>query len=89
MSRGRFTTLTFRRPEARLAFAIVGVRTVRRPPVLAGRRLAATGLGLEGREGMTLEFSMVGRGFEGEGEFCERVPPREIAQYGNSKKSLL
>jgi len=45
---------------------------------------------LEGREGMTLEFSLVGRGFEGEGEFCERVPPREIAEYGNSvEKSVL
>ena len=27
-----------------------------RPSVLAGERLAATGLGLEGREGTTLEF---------------------------------
>ena len=55
VSRGRFTTLTFRRPEVRLEFSIVGVPTVRRPSVLAGGRLAATH-GWKGGEGKTKEF---------------------------------
>ena len=81
MSRGSVRLLTFGSGRRELGFDVSlrgadkistwtsGRRVLKphRPSVLAGERLAATSRRLEGREEMTLEFSMVGRGERGGG----------------------